>query len=332
VSALSRRQVLQGAGAMGLGLVAGCGRLPGQAQAPAKVPRIGYLGVFSDAPGPSAEPFRQGLHDLHYAEGHNILIEWRWAGPNSDRLPELTAELVRLPVDVIVAEGAAIRAAMEATSEIPIVMMGAIDPVTSGYVASLARPGGNVTGPSNMAVQLGAKRLQLLKEAAPGTQHVAVLWHPTPTTAVAWEEVQGAAPTVGVGLQSLPVGDAPDFDTAFEAAARERANALFVLPDSFMSYHLARTVDLGTQSRLPAMYPRRAYVEAGGLMSYGAVPGDSVRRAAVYVDKILKGAKPADLPVEQPMTFEFVINLQTAQALGLTIPPHVLLQATEVIQ
>jgi putative tryptophan/tyrosine transport system substrate-binding protein len=328
----TRRNLMHGAGTVGLALLAGCGRLPGQAQQSARIPRIGYLGVFSDAPGPSTEPFVQGLKDLQYAEGQNILIEWRWAGTDSERIRDLAAELVRLPVDVIVAEGAAIPAAMNATSQIPVVMVGALDPITSGYVASFARPGGNVTGPSAMAVQLTAKRLQLLKDAVPGTRRVAVLWHPTPTTAVAWEEMQAAAPTVGVALQSLPVGDVLDFESAFEAAARERADALFLLPDSFMSYHLARTVELGVQSRLPAMYPRRAYVEAGGLMSYGAFPGDSVRRAAIYVDKILKGARPADLPVEQPNTLDFVLNLKTAQALGLIIPPHVLIQATEVLQ
>jgi putative ABC transport system substrate-binding protein len=327
---VTRRDFVQGAGMTGLGLLAGCGQMPGQA-APSRVARIGYLGVFPGTPSPSAEAFLQGLRDLHYTEGQNFRMEWRRAEPDSPGLEDLAAELVRLPVDIIVAEGTAIAAARNATSEIPIVMVGANDPVASGLVASLARPGGNVTGMSSLAVQLSAKRLELLKTATPAIQRIAVLWHPMSATLGLWDEAQSAAPTVGVSLQSLPVSEVGELERALEAATREQADAFYVLPDAFMSYHLTRTVDLVTQSRLPAMYPRRAYVEAGGLMSYGGVSRENPRRAAYYVDKILKGAKPADLPVEQPREFEFVINFKAAQALGLTIPQHVLLQATEII-
>jgi putative tryptophan/tyrosine transport system substrate-binding protein len=328
----SRRHAMQAAGTVGIGLLAGCGRLPFQAQQPAKVPRIGYLAVFPDAPESSAARFLQGLRDLGYVEGQNFLVEWRRAEPDSERLPDLAAELVRLPVDVIVAEGIAIAAARNATSEIPIVMVGANDPVASGLVASLSRPGGNVTGMSGMAVQLSAKRLQLLKEAMPASQRVAVLWHRMSATIGPWEELQTAAAVLGLQLVSLEVTDASEFESAFDLAAREGAEAVYLVPDAFMSSQVPRTVALLTESRLPAMYPRRAYAAAGGLMSYGPVTGENPRRAATYVDRILKGTKPADLPVEQPRDFEFVINLKTAQALGLAIPPHVLLQATEVIQ
>ena len=273
--------------------------------------------------------------ELGYVEGQNLLVEWRSADGDYDRLSELAAELIRLPVDLIVAEGPATRAAMNVTSVIPIVMVGAQDPVASGWVASLARPGGNVTGPSNITVQLSAKQLQLLQQVTPELSRVAVLWHTLPNSSsgagpAGLLELQSAAPALGIQLQSLQVADASDFERVFDTAAREHAEALIVRQDAFIASQLPRVVDLGLRSGLPTMYPRRAYVEAGGLMSYGAVE-DSARRAAVYVDKILKGARPADLPVEQPTNFNFVINLKTAEALGLTIPQHVLLQATEII-
>jgi putative ABC transport system substrate-binding protein len=331
----SRRRLVQGAGLATLGFLAGCGQLPGQARTSPKVPRIGVIAAIA-LDNPNMIAFRDALRNLGYVEGQNLLVEWRSAELNYDQVPALAAELVHLPVDLIVAEGPTIPVAKEATSVLPIVMVGATDPVAAGWVASLARPGGNVTGPSNVNVQLNAKQLQLLQEVAPGASRVGVLWHRAPnqssTMPAAWDELQSAAPVLGMNLQSLEVADAPDFERAFDAAARESADALLVLQDAYMATQRTRVVELALRSKLPTMYPRKAYIEAGGLMSYGVVSSDSARRSAYYVDRILKGAKPADLPVEQPTTFDFVINLQTAQALGLTIPQHVLLQATEVIQ
>ncbi len=331
---ITRRQFVVGTGAAGLGLLAGCGRLPWQAQSPGRVPRIGVLAfnAADDPNGGGMSPFREALRDLGYVEGQNIIIEWRWAEGHNDRFPELAAELVSLPVDLIAAQGPAIPAAMKATTVIPIVMLYAEDPVANGWVASLAQPGGNVTGPSAIAAQLSPKRLQLLKEAVPGISRVGVLWHPTRITSVTWNELQGAAPMLGVSLQSLEVADVPDFESAFDAAVRERADAMIVLQDAFMSRQAPRVVELELRHRLPTMHPANQYVRAGGLMSYAPSSSYAIgQRAAYYVDRILKGAKPADLPVEQPMTFDFVVNLKTARELGITFPQEILLQVTEMI-
>jgi putative tryptophan/tyrosine transport system substrate-binding protein len=337
---LSRRQVVQGAGAVGLGLLAGCGRLPFQGQRPApKISTIGYLAQgFSEAAAslPPAtvenqEAFRQGLAALGYVEGQNLVVAYRYAGESEAGLSEAAADLVRLPVDVLVVTGTpAIRAAKAATSTIPIVFAQTGDPVGSGVVASLARPGANVTGLANLNPQLGGKRLELLTQAVSGVRRVAFLWDPlSPASNV--QEMQAASQALGLRLQVLAIRGVSDLDAAFEAASAEHADAL-VMSGDVESRHRATVVSLAASSRLPAMYPNRQAVREGGLMAYGANQPDDFRRAAAYVDKILKGAQPADLPVEQPILFDFAINLKTVQTLGLTIPPHVLLQATEVIQ
>jgi putative tryptophan/tyrosine transport system substrate-binding protein len=337
----SRRQVVQGAGAMGLGLLAGCGRWPGQAQAPPpKVPTIGFL--YWSTPGASDSPespepvlgelfeaFRQGLAALGYVEGQTVVLEYRVPDRTEAGLREAAADLVRLPVDVLVTSGAAgARAAQAATSTIPIVFASGTAPVGSGLVASLARPGGNVTGLANLSAELYGKRLEFLAQVVPGLQRVAFLWDGLSSV----QELQAAAQTLGVRLQVLEtIRAVADYEAAFAAAGAEQADAL-VVAGGINNRNSARIVSLAARARLPAMYSSSLFVRDGGLMAYGPNRLDSVRRAATYVDKILKGAKPADLPVEQPMTFDFAINLRTAQALGLTIPPHVLLQATEVIQ
>jgi putative ABC transport system substrate-binding protein len=331
----SRRKFVQGVGAAGLALLAGCGRLPQIGQQPAKVPRIGVLA--SSAPEPVKNrlaAFQQALRELGYVEGKNVTIEYRFADGEFERLPELAAELVRLSVDVFVTEGAAAaRAAENATSVIPIVIGNASDPVGSGLVASLARPGGNVTGLSTQNRAITAKRLELLKEVAPTASRVAVLWNPSsPGPALQLEETRAAGTALRVTLLVLEVREADDIDRAFTAMGKESAGALLVTADPLFRTQQRRISKLAMENLLPAIYPSRESVDAGGLMSYATNFDGLYRRAAVYVDKILKGAKPAELPVEQPTTFEFVINLKTAQALGLTIPQHVLLQATEVIQ
>jgi putative ABC transport system substrate-binding protein len=307
-----------------------------EAQQPTKVPRIGYLSVSSpSAMSTRIEAFRQGLRELRYVEGKNIVIEWRSAEGKRDRLPSLAAELVRLKVDIIVTAGPpATRSAKEATVTIPIVMAQDGDPVASGFVASLARPGGNITGLSNLAPELSGKRLELLKEIVPRLSRVAVLGNSTnPTNAQVLKQTELAAGTFGVRLQYLDVLDPKDIETAFRAASKGRADAvLMMVSGGVVLSQLTQVVELAAKSRLPAMYIIREYVEAGGLMSYGVSLIDLDRRAATYVDKILKGAKPADLPVEQPMKFEFVINLKAAKQIGLTIPPNVLVRADKVIR
>jgi putative ABC transport system substrate-binding protein len=306
------------------------------AQPPTKIPRVGLLlfGSPSDSATRFVEAFRQGLRELGYVEGQNIAIEDRHAEGREHRLPDLAADLVRLKVDVIVAVGRlAASVARNATKTIPIVMGSTSDPVGSGLVASLARPGGNLTGLSILASELSGKRLELLKEMVPRISRVAVLAYPAnPALALQLRETQVAARTLGLQLQILEVRSPDDLDRAFGAAKKERAGALNILPSAFYAAHRKKLVDLAAESRLPAMYDSREYVEAGGLMAYGPNLSDLYRRAAGYVDKILKGAKPADLPVEQPTKFELVINLKTAKALGLTIPPSLMLQADEVIQ
>ena len=334
---LSRRQLMQSMGGVGLGLLAGCGRLPFPGQPPPpKVPTLGYLAQgFADSLPPATVEnlgaFRQGLAALGYDEGQTLVVEYRFAGEGEAGLREAAADLVRLQSDVLVVTGTpAVRAAKAATSTIPIVFAQVGDPVGSGVVGSLARPGANVTGLANLNPQLGGKRLELLTQAVVGVRRVAYLWDPlSPASNV--QEMQAGSQALGLRLQVLEIRGGGDLEAAFEAARTEHADAL-VMSGDVESRHRTTVVSLAASSRLPAMYPNRQAVREGGLMAYGANQPDDFRRAAAYVDKILKGTKPADLPVEQPMTFDFVINLKTAQALGLTIPPHVLLQATEVIQ
>ena len=309
--------------------------LPAQAQQPKKVPRIGFLGGSSASAYSSfIEAFRQGLRDLGYEDGQNIAIDYRYGEGKRDRLPGLSMDLVRLKVDAIVVSGAlAISALKNATKTVPIVMTTVEDPVAQGFVASLARPGGNITGLTNLAPELSGKRLELLKETFSKISRVAVLWDPsTPGSVVTFKETQVVAPALGVQLQSLEVRSPNDFQGAFRAATTERAGALIVLQSLLTNAHRQRIVDLAVNNRLPSMYTQTEYVEVGGLMSYAPSYTDIYRRAATYVDKILKGTKPADLPVEQPMKFELVINLKTAKQIGLTIPPNVLARADRVIK
>ena len=307
-----------------------------EAQQPKKVPRIGFLsGSPPSSIKASTEAFRQGLRDLGYVEGKNIVIEWRSAEGKRDRLPALAADLVRLKVDLIVTAGPLVtRAAKEATSTIPIVMAQDPDPVGNGFVASLARPGGNITGLSRLAPELSGKQLELLKEIVPKLSRVAVIGTSTrPGNAQTLREVELAAGAFGVQLQYLDILSPKDIETAFQAAVRERADgALWFVTGSIGNPHRKKIADLAVSSRLPVIYFQRADVEAGGLMSYGVNEVDLYRRAATYVDKILKGTKPADLPVEQPTKFEMVFNLKAAKQIGLTIPPNVLARADKVIR
>ncbi len=317
---------------LALGILAG--PLAAEAQQPGKIRRIGILRPGAP-PDPYVEAFREGLRELGYVEGQSIAIEYRWAEGKLERLPDLAADLARLKVDVIVtATTPGVQAARRATSTIPIVMAAVGDPVGTGLIASLARPGGNITGLSLLSPELSGKRLELLKEAVHKLSPVAVLWNSaSPAMILSFRETQTAAQVLGVSLQSWEVqGDPQDFARAFSMVSKERPHALLVVLDPFTILHRSRIVELAAKHRLPAMYEIRAFVEAGGLMSYGPSVPDMYRRAATYVDKILKGAKPADLPVEQPTKFELVINLKTAKALGLTIPPSVLIRADEVIQ
>jgi putative tryptophan/tyrosine transport system substrate-binding protein len=288
----------------------------------------------SSAFAPRIEAFRHGLRDLGYVEGRNIAIEYRFAEGQADRLPALVAELIRLKVDIMVIDGtAAIRAAQHATTTIPIVMALSGDPVGDGLVASLARPGGNITGLSMMIPEVSGKRLELLQEAVPKLSHVAVLWNTDfPGSTLAFKETQTAAHALGLQLQSLEVRSPDEFDQAFAAMTREHADALVVISNELFFGHRRQLAELTVRHRLPAMFHLREYAEAGGLMAYGADAADMYRRAATYVDKILKGTTPADLPVEEPTKFTFVINLKPAQALGVTLPPHLLYFAEQVIQ
>jgi putative tryptophan/tyrosine transport system substrate-binding protein len=307
-----------------------------EAQPLAKVPRVGMLWFGSPIGGPSPhlEAFRQGLRELGYTEGQNIVIEPRHAAMRPALLPDLAANLVLSKVDVIVAAGdPAIHAARHATSTIPIVMVAGADPVGSGLVTSLARPGRNLTGLSALSPELSGKRLQLLTEAIPRVSRMAVFWNPAdPAKALELREIQATGQALGVQLQLLEVRGPEDFESAFAAMARDRAEALIILGDPLTLSHRMRIVDLAAKSRLPGIYDVQEFVEAGGLMAYGPSLPDLFRRAAAYVDKILKGAKPGTLPVEQPMKFELTINLKTAKALGLTIPQSVLFLADRVIQ
>jgi putative ABC transport system substrate-binding protein len=308
---------------------------PAHAQQAKKVPRIGFL--FNLSPSAAAarvDAFRQGLRELGYVEGENIVIEWRYAEGKLDRISALAAELVRLKVDIIVTSGPSVtRAAKEATVTIPIVMTFDSDPVGDGFVASLARPGGNITGLSTLAPELSGKRLEILREVVPKLSRVAVLGTSTaPGHAQMIKEIELAAKAFGVKLQNLDVVDSKDIETGFRAASKGRAQALLTLAGGILSSQRGQIAELTVKNRLPAIYHQSLFVEAGGLMFYGVNILDLDRRAATYVDKILKGRTPADLPVEQPMRFEFVISLPAAKKIGLTIPPNVLVRATRVIR
>jgi putative ABC transport system substrate-binding protein len=334
--ALGRRGFVQGAGALGLGLLAGCARLsvpPLFQTSPApKVARIGYLGL-----GPSdgrTESFRRGLRELGYVEDQNIEIVWHFADGDTTRLPALAAELIAVPVDILVVNSdPAVQVVKQQTEDIPIVMAVVGDPVGPGFVQSLAHPGGTITGVTNLASGLTAKRLELLREARPSLSRVAVLRNPAiPTHMIFWQETQAAANELGIVAQALDFRTADDFAPAFQAALDSRAEALVLFPEPIGLMHRARIVSLGAAHRLPAMYALREFVDVGGLMAYGANHPALFHRAAYYVDRILKGTKPADLPVEQPMTFDFVVNMKTARELRITFPQEILLQVTEVIE
>ncbi len=306
-----------------------------EAQQPANIPRIGYVSASPlSAQSARIEAFRQGLRELGYVEGKNIVIEWRYAEGKLDRVPALAAELVHLKVDIIVTAGpSATRAAKEATSTIPTVMTQDGDPVANGFVASLARPGGNITGLSTLAPEISGKQLELLKEIVPRLSRVVVLGTSTqPGNAQALRETELAAGAFKVKLQFLDVLSAKDIETAFQAASKGRADGVLALAAPMLVSQRTQVIELAVKSRLPAIYYQSEFVEEGGLISYGVSISDLARRAATYVDKILKGAKPADLPVEQPIKFEFIINLKAAKQIGLTIPPNVLARADKVIK
>jgi putative ABC transport system substrate-binding protein len=310
---------------------------PAEAQPTGKVARIGVLRPErpEDAAGESLiEAFRQSLLELGHVEGKNIVLEVRWAEGKRDRLFELAAELVRLKVDcLLTGGGTAGRAAKKATSTIPIVMANIDDPIGEGFVASHARPGGNMTGITSISTELSGKRLEVLKEAVSKLSRVAVLWNAAnPSKLADFKETQTAGEIMGVAVQSLEVRAASEFESAFRIAAANNSNGLIVLQDILTDSHRPQIVGLAAKNRLPAMYARQEYVDAGGLMVYGVSLTYQYRRSAVFVDKILKGAKPAELPVEQPTKFELVINLKTAKQIGLTIPPNVLARADKVIK
>ena len=306
-----------------------------EAQQAGKVPRIGFLDPTSRAVSKARiESFRQGLVKLGYKEGKNIAIDYRFADGESERLNEHAAELIRLNVDIIVTRaipGAV--AAQHATIKTPIVFVGVADAVAAGLVASLAKPGGNITGLTSLAPELSGKRLEVLRETFPKLARVAVLRNPSNAgDAITWKETEEAAQALGLQLHSLEVRSVKDFENVFESATKADGQALLTLPDPLLQSHRKEIVDFAAKSRLPGIYPDPEYVAAGGLMSYAANPVEFYARAASYVDRILKGAKPADLPVEQPTKFDLVINLKAAKQIGLTIPPNVLARADRVIK
>ena len=305
-----------------------------EAQQPTKY-RIGFLfGLSHSANTDRVEAFRRGLRELGYTEGKNIIVEYRWADGKIERLPALATELTRLNVDVIVTAGPSpTRSATQATSTIPIVMAWDYDPVGNGFVASLAQPGGNITGLSTLAPEISGKQLELLKELVPKLSRVAALGNSTvPGNAEAFRATELAAKTLKVQLQYFDIRDAKDSEPAFEAARIARADAVLALPSRVLLSHRTLIADLAVKSRLPAIYGEREHVEAGGLLTYGVSINDLFHRSATYVDKILKGAKPGELPIEQPTKFELVINLKAAKQIGLTIPPNVLARADRVIR
>jgi putative ABC transport system substrate-binding protein len=327
----TRRQLVECLGLAGLGLLVGCGRLPGQAQAPPRVYRVGYLG--SDPAAPAHEAFREGLRELGWSDGGNLRLEYRWAD-RDDELPGLAADLARLPVDVIVAAAgtASTGAARQATSTIPIVFTTSSDPIGRGLAESLARPGGNATGLSVLGPQVQGKRLELLKEVIPGLARVIALIDLAAADPANRREIETAAHALGMQVRVLGVGEPEEVESLFETIAGEHGEALLVLGSPKVRLQRGQIADLAIRRELPSMGVFREFAEAGMLLTYGPNLAANYRRAAAYVDKILKGARPADLPVEQPREFDFAINLKTAQALGLTIPQHILLQATEVFQ
>jgi putative tryptophan/tyrosine transport system substrate-binding protein len=305
-----------------------------QAQQPGKVPRIGYLSLRSGF-GVNDEAFRQGLRELGYTEGQNIVVEWRFVDGKSERYHDFAAELVRLKVDAIVTASGdePIIAAMNVTKTIPIIITTGSDPVARGFVASLARPGGNVTGLSYMGHELSGKRLELLKEVVPKLLRVAVLGdRDHQNYNVQMKELQAAAEALALQLQPVQLRVAEDLENAFSAIARDRGGALFVLSNPAIGFFRGKVVEFAKKGRLPGIYATPNWVDAGGLMSYAPASADQVRRAAVYVDKIIKGTKPGDLPIERPRKFELVINLKAAKQIGLTIPPNVLARADRVIR
>jgi putative ABC transport system substrate-binding protein len=329
----SKIQNLKLAGFLAVFLVVGVGLA--QAQQPKKVPRIGYLaGASRSAIAFRIEAFRQGLRELGYVEGKNITIEYRYAEGNFRRQKELAAELARLNVDVIITSGpASTRAAKEASATIPIVMTFDSDPVGNGFIVSLARPGGSITGLSTLAPEISGKQLELLKEIVPRLSRVVVLGSSVnPGNVQVLKEMEAAARAFSLKLQYLDILDAKEIEAAFRTASDERADAVVVLAGTVIIAQRARIAEMAIKSRLPSIYERREFVEDGGLMSYGVSITDLDRRAATYIDKILKGAKPAELPVEQPTKFELVINLKAAKQIGLTIPPNVLARAYKVIK
>jgi putative tryptophan/tyrosine transport system substrate-binding protein len=335
----NRKSAIQNPKWVGLALVIALtfalGGAVAEAQQPARIPRIGILIPTSESNlSARVEAFRQRLRELGYVEGKNIFIEYRYADGKLERLPDLADELVRLKVDVIVTPGgSAILAAKKASATIPMVFAAAPDPVGSGLVSSLARPGGNITGLSMMAPDLDGKRLELLKEAFPKSVRVAFLWQAGGMRGnLELTDMEAAAKVLGIKLLSLPVRSLDDFDSAFARAKREGAQTLITTTGALISTQRRQVLDFAAKNRLPAMYPNSEFVEAGGLMSYGPDYTDLWRRAADYVDKILKGTKPADMPVEQPTKFDFVVNLKTAKQIGLTIPQKVLERADKVIR
>jgi putative tryptophan/tyrosine transport system substrate-binding protein len=306
-----------------------------EAQQATKVPRIGFLGAASaSALTDQLDAFREGLRELGYVEGKNVVVEYRYADGKVDHVPELAAELVALKVDVIVTyQTPSVLALKKASATMPIVFAMLSFPVENGIVASFARPGGNATGLTVLSEELNGKRLELLKEAAPKVTRVGVLSNLTnPTQPLEWKEIQAAAQGLGLKLQSLGVRSSNDFDGVFEGALKQRIQALINLPEALFIVQLNRIVGFAAKNKLPAMYSSSEFVQAGGLMSYGPIITDLWRRAATYVDKILKGTKPAELPVERPTKFYFLINLKAAKQIGLTIPPNVLARADRVIK
>ena len=329
----SRRDFLRiSLGLTGFSLLSGCAALPIGPRRQARLPRVGYLGGGLDQE--RAEAFRQGLADHGYVEGRNIIVEWRNAEGQLDRLPGLAAELVGLPVDVLVASGdIPTRLLRDATGTIPIVMVVSASPVEAGFVVSLARPGGNVTGLTTVGRELDRKRLELLKETVPGLARVGMLWNPDVADREGdFQVVEEAARALGLDVRSFEVRDHGALEAAFERAAAERVDGLFLIDNSVLTANWPRVVEVARRHRLPTSSAQRAFVSAGGLLAYGADRGAVYRRAAGFVDRVLKGASPAEMPIERPTAFELAINLGTARELGLTIPQSVLQQATETVQ
>jgi putative ABC transport system substrate-binding protein len=330
---MRRRQFLSLLGGAALLPLAGLDTV--RAQQSSKIRRIGFLGNSTAALEANLiGPFRQGLRDLGYQEGGNVQIEYRWADGNYQRFPKLIAELISSKVDVIVTAGTpASLAVKKATSSIPLVMIAVGEPVATGLVASLARPGGNITGVTSIAPEMEGKRLELLREVVPGISHIAVLWNAaSPVQVIQERETRAAAQVLGVKMLSLGVRTREEIEDALAAIDKERPGALLVLADRLFLHHRTRIMDFATQRRLPGVHAYRELVEAGGLMSYGPSYADMHRRAAWYVEKILKGAKPADLPVERPTKFDLVVNVKAAKAIGVTIPASFLLRADQVIE